>query len=387
PRRAAGGPAACPPRRAVARHRAGGAAEEHRVARVGLLRREWAPAASRVSRVAGAWSSPASAASTRRTLSTLASSLLLPQPQAHTVPPTDGHAAHPQRLGAARRLPPPQRAGRAAAGRAPGARAAHARDGPQVHRLHRHSEGERKQLAAEYWCGGGRRQLCAPGGDGRQGFATAPGTGRCSSRRRPFASLQLQQRASSCSPLADTSAQVINNLAALRAAVDEDAELAEALPTAPRRKVTSDSLPRVQAAAEALWDDIYTPHSAKLVKILGKSHPDLPVFIIDGEYGPLFSPPASFAAAPEQEPAWEVGRLRTSLVAVAALRAQGGVGPQVTSHIWGLLKAAPAAHGAGQQWLCTEEGALWVVRTVDKICQAVEQVPEDDGPAARESKL
>lgn len=186
--------------------------------------------------------------------------------------------------------------------------------------------------------------------------------------------------------------KVINQLAALRAAVDEDGELKAALPTAPRRKVTAQELGPVQEAAYKLWNDIYTPHSDKLISILGHSHPDLPVFIVDGEYGPLFSPPHTFASKPEltQEPAWEVNRLRTSLVAIAGLRAQGGVGPQVTSHVWGLMKAQKSiatqgeAYAKGLQWLTTEDGALWAVRTVDFLCEAVEGA---EPPAERESKL
>ncbi|CEH13935.1 hypothetical protein CBOM_01822 [Ceraceosorus bombacis] len=184
--------------------------------------------------------------------------------------------------------------------------------------------------------------------------------------------------------------KVINNLAALRAAVEEDKELSHALPMEPRRKITPELLPRVEEAANALWDNIYTPHSSKLLKILGRSHPDLPVFIVDGEYGPLFSPPHTFAAPnpppslasseepPALEPVWE-----------------GGVGPQVTSHVWGLLKAASSLKNAetqldneeiGKRWLTTEEGALWVVRTVDGICEAVEGA-EMIEIATRESKL
>lgn len=143
------------------------------------------------------------------------------------------------------------------------------------------------------------------------------------------------------------------------------------------RLIKVDRLQQVHKAAYALWDDIYTPHSEKLLKILGTSHPDLPVFIVESEYGPLFSSPASFSlpidsAAEKTEPSWEVNRLRTSLVAISALRAQGGVGPQVTSHVWGLMKAkdsieAKDIHHKGLQWLCTEEGAEWVVKTVDGV--------------------
>lgn len=171
--------------------------------------------------------------------------------------------------------------------------------------------------------------------------------------------------------------KVINNLAALRKVVEEDDQLVQALPTQPRRQIGKDRLDDVHKAAYGLWDDIYTPHSEKLLKILGSSHPDLPVFIVESEYGPLFSSPASFAlpSDPElmkTEPSWDVNRLRTSLVAISALRAQGGVGPQVTSHVWGLMKAKDSikpddASKQGLEWLTTEEGALWVVRTVDSV--------------------
>lgn len=176
--------------------------------------------------------------------------------------------------------------------------------------------------------------------------------------------------------------KVINNLAALRSAVDAagpDDSLARALTeTQPRRKLGNNdggkTLAQVHSAAYELWDDIYQPHSDKLLKILGHSHPDLPVFIVEGEYGPLFSMPHRFnpEVAGHVEPSWEVNRLRTSLVAIAALRAQGGVGPQVTSHVWGLLKAKKSiatddAHRAGLEWLCSEEGSLWAVRAVDGV--------------------
>ena len=185
--------------------------------------------------------------------------------------------------------------------------------------------------------------------------------------------------------------KVINNLAALRKAVDEDKELASALPTEPRRQLEPADMANVKSAAYSLWDDIYQPHSDKLLKILGHSHPDLPVFILEGEYGPLFSPPHTFRSA-QTEPSWEVGRLRTSLVAIAALRAQGGVGPQVTSHVWGLMKAESGIkegdeHEKGLRWLTSEEGALWVVETVSSLGQVIEGSETQEDGQQRESKL
>ena len=69
----------------------------------------------------------------------------------------------------------------------------------------------------------------------------------------------------------------------------------------------------------------------------------------------------------------------TSLVAVACLRAQTGVGPQVTSHIFGLRKAvedgtwkAPEAMPEeGVRWLAGEEGNAWILRMVDNIVEAI----------------
>ncbi|CAO1629585.1 unnamed protein product [Sympodiomycopsis kandeliae] len=184
--------------------------------------------------------------------------------------------------------------------------------------------------------------------------------------------------------------KVINNLAALRKAVDEDEELSKALPTEPRRKLTGADIDSVQKAAKDMWDDIYQPHHDKLIKILGHSNPDLPVFILDGEYGPLFSPPHTFKKTAEI-PTWEVNRLRTSLIAISALRAQGGVGPQVTSHVWGLMKAESSIdpndpNAQGLKWLTSEEGAVWTVESVNELSSVVEGEAQQERPD-RESKL
>lgn len=92
-----------------------------------------------------------------------------------------------------------------------------------------------------------------------------------------------------------------------------------------------------------------------------------------------------------ESPSWEVNRLRTSLVAIAGLRAQGGVGPQVTSHVWGLLKAKTSIssndqHKRGLEWLASEEGAEWAVRLVDGLCLAVEGAEQEES-ISRQSKL
>lgn len=76
-----------------------------------------------------------------------------------------------------------------------------------------------------------------------------------------------------------------------------------------------------------------------------------------------------------------VGRVLTSLVAVAALRAQTGVGPQVLSHVYGLRKAIDRGfhereaeseeERRGMEWLAGDEGNEWILKSVDGIVEAV----------------
>lgn len=111
----------------------------------------------------------------------------------------------------------------------------------------------------------------------------------------------------------------------------------------------------------------------KLESKLAAAHPDLPVFIINGEYGALFTDPPRSTGA-------NVGRITTSLVAVACLRAQQGVGPQVLSHVFGLRKALedgtwkdePAAgEEEGVRWLMGDEGCTWILNKVDEVVEAL----------------
>lgn len=68
-------------------------------------------------------------------------------------------------------------------------------------------------------------------------------------------------------------------------------------------------------------------------------------------------------------------------MAISCLRAQTGVGPQVTSHVFGLRKAfEDGSFGAkgeeevkGGKWLATDEGSLWILQTVDRIVEAIGQ--------------
>jgi hypothetical protein len=126
-----------------------------------------------------------------------------------------------------------------------------------------------------------------------------------------------------------------------------------------------------------MWNDIYTPFSDKLTAKLAQSHPDLPVHIIENEYGALFSDPASPNIDHSVRP--NVGRVLTSIMAVACLRAQSGVGPQVVSHVFGLRKAFDngsaemegEVHVEGGKWLASDEGSVWLIEQVDRIVTAL----------------
>lgn len=117
----------------------------------------------------------------------------------------------------------------------------------------------------------------------------------------------------------------------------------------------------------------------KLLDKLALSHPDLPVHILHGHYANLLGNPPQGEAQGEEKKLEPVGRVLTSLVAIACLRAQTGVGPQVVSHVFGLRKAYEhgdaAAEGErpveGGEWLAGEEGNIWLLETIDKLVLAI----------------
>jgi len=144
------------------------------------------------------------------------------------------------------------------------------------------------------------------------------------------------------------------------------------LPLPFRRQPTPENIASISARARGLWDAIYEPHSSKLLSKLSSSHPDLPVHILNSHYGALLSdPPANDNTLPGHA---KIGRILTSVVAISCLRAQQGVGPQVTSHVFGLKKSVLEGGGLGdelpiqgQDFLASDEGAQWVLRTVDEV--------------------
>lgn len=146
------------------------------------------------------------------------------------------------------------------------------------------------------------------------------------------------------------------------------------LSTKATRTPTPENLPVIQKKGRELWDSIYSTFSTKLLAKLATSHPDLPVIILNSHYGPLLADP--LGGQPQK-----VGRVLTSLAAIGCLRAQGGVGPQVISHIFGLRKAFEdgtfEAEGEkeveGGKWLASDEGNLWILEVVDRIVEAISQ--------------
>ncbi|KAF7331939.1 hypothetical protein MKEN_00074200 [Mycena kentingensis (nom. inval.)] len=189
--------------------------------------------------------------------------------------------------------------------------------------------------------------------------------------------------------------RVILSFTALDEALDPDVKAA--LRTVSRRRVpievayasrflmrsSRDASPEnVEATVErgkALWRSIYTPHAEKLHDKLGSYHPDFISFIIQA-YGTVLSPlPGQTKCSAEhsdlQDPnQGNLSRAMGSVVGIACLRAEERVVPQLTSHVFGLLKARDVEGKSEEDtWLATDEGTEWVIRTVDDIVDVVRQ--------------
>ncbi|KAF7948303.1 uncharacterized protein EAE97_003714 [Botrytis byssoidea] len=164
--------------------------------------------------------------------------------------------------------------------------------------------------------------------------------------------------------------RTINVLGQFRANLPD--EIMNSLNKTPSRELTTANVDDAKARGRGLWDSIYRPFETKLLNKLAESHPDLPVFILNS-YSSLFTDP-SVSSRPVK-----IGRVLTSLIGITCLRAQTGVGPQVTSHVFGLrkafedgtYKAAGEEPVEGGEWLADEEGNAWILNTVDKIVEAI----------------
>lgn len=167
--------------------------------------------------------------------------------------------------------------------------------------------------------------------------------------------------------------RTINCLNAFHAALPSS--ITASLSTAPTRTPSSRSLEATTARGRALWDSVYAPLETKLEDKLARAHPDLPVHILHSHYAALLADPPVRGGLPR------LGRVMTSVVAVACLRAQTGVAPQVLSHVFGLRKALKdgscAQDGmseeemAAARWLASDEGTEWLLTSVDDISAAL----------------
>lgn len=167
----------------------------------------------------------------------------------------------------------------------------------------------------------------------------------------------------------------INCLGAFRAALPADVQ--SQLETKPSRILTPENIEQRKETGLGLWTSVYDPFETKLINRLAESHPDLPVHILGSHYASILSNPEG----QERGKLADVGRVLTSLVAIATLRAQTGVGPQVLSHVFGLRKAIQqgfqeheaesAEERRGFEWLAGEEGAEWLLKSVDDIVDKV----------------
>ncbi|KAF8974392.1 hypothetical protein BDZ97DRAFT_1935297 [Flammula alnicola] len=175
--------------------------------------------------------------------------------------------------------------------------------------------------------------------------------------------------------------RVILSLAALHEALDD--EVKAALRTQSKRTATADNIESIVTRGKGLWNSIYPPHADKLHDKLGSYHPDFISFIIQC-YGSVLSPlpgatkSYSDTSSLEDLDQGNISRALGSVVGIASLRAEGGVGPQLISHVFGLLKARLTENqNEEDKWLSSDEGTEWVIRIVDEVLDGVSAGEQD----------
>jgi len=158
-------------------------------------------------------------------------------------------------------------------------------------------------------------------------------------------------------------AMTINAMASLMDSLETDVK--QNLRTNGVRQLEPSNIEATIARGNSLWKSIYRPHADKLQNKLGSYHPDFPLFILQA-YGNVLSPLPS--EVPRQG---NLNRVETSLVGIATLRAMEGVGPQLISHVYGLMKARDSeCDSNADHWLASDEGAKWALESVDQIVDA-----------------
>lgn len=188
--------------------------------------------------------------------------------------------------------------------------------------------------------------------------------------------------------------RTINVLGAFHSSLPEDVR--QKLSTKSTRQFTRDNIEDRKTDGVALWDSVYYGFERKLLDKLGQSHPDLPVNIIHSHYAGVLSNPSrqSYIDGQEKPKEAHVGRVLTSLVAIACLRAQTGVGPQVISHIFGLRKAYERGDSeakgeieiAGGKWLSSEDGNTWILNWIDELVKGIGTSQEGEGTGGADSQ-
>jgi len=158
-------------------------------------------------------------------------------------------------------------------------------------------------------------------------------------------------------------AMTINAMAALREALEPDVKAELRTTPLPTRQLNVGTVATISERGERLWRSIYEPHADKLINKLGIYHPDFPLFIL-GAYGSVLTPQGL------DDPG-DLSRTESSLVGIATLRAIGGVGPQLVSHVFGLMKAGDSPQNDSERWLSTQEGVEWALGTIDELCDVV----------------
>lgn len=168
--------------------------------------------------------------------------------------------------------------------------------------------------------------------------------------------------------------RTILTFAGLFEALEDDVK--QGLRKESKRTATPENVEAITARGKALWASIYEPQAVKLHNKLGSYHPDFIAFIIQ-TYGTVLAP----LPGGDSEQG-NLSRALGSVVGTACLRAEGRVGPQLTSHVFGLLKARYTEGLSDEDyWLATDEGTEWTIRTVDTILDVVKPEDADDAKA------
>ncbi|KAE8352694.1 hypothetical protein BDV28DRAFT_121106 [Aspergillus coremiiformis] len=180
--------------------------------------------------------------------------------------------------------------------------------------------------------------------------------------------------------------RTINCLNAFKASLPDSVRAQLSRPAT--RAPTPDNINEIAHRGRALWNSIYRPFESRLYSKLADAHPDLPVHILNSHYGALLSDPTGRSTGAR------AGRVSTSIIAVSCLRAQSGVGPQVTSHVFGLRKALEdgtwvddVENEEGAKWLASDEGNTWILNSVDEIVESISEGMGSNFAPARSSKL